>query len=78
VSVLEQLGGHGIGRTIHEPPSVPNVPDPADATRLHSGLVITIEPILGAGGAGIRGAATAGLCGPPTVRSPRTSSTRSW
>ena len=54
VSVLEELGGHGIGRTIHEPPSVPNVPDPGDTTRLHSGLVITIEPILGAGGAGIR------------------------
>jgi methionyl aminopeptidase len=30
------------------------VPDPDDPTRLHSGLVITIEPILGAGGAGIR------------------------
>jgi len=54
VSVLEDLGGHGIGRTIHEQPSVPNVPDPDDATRLHSGLVITVEPILGAGGAGIR------------------------
>ena len=50
VSVLHELGGHGIGRTIHEPPSVPNVPDPDDPARLHSGLVITIEPILGAGG----------------------------
>ncbi len=48
VSVLHELGGHGIGRTIHEPPSVPNVPDPSDPARLHSGLVITIEPILGA------------------------------
>jgi methionyl aminopeptidase len=54
VSVLEDLGGHGIGRTIHEAPSVPNVPDPGDPTRLHAGLVITVEPILGAGGAGIR------------------------
>jgi methionyl aminopeptidase len=54
VSVLEELGGHGIGRTIHEPPSVPNFPDPADPARLHAGLVITIEPILGAGGPGIR------------------------
>jgi methionyl aminopeptidase len=50
VAVLEELGGHGIGRTIHEEPSVPNTPDPADPTLLHSGLVITIEPILGAGG----------------------------
>jgi methionyl aminopeptidase len=54
VSVLAALGGHGIGRTIHEEPSVPNIPDPHDATRLHAGLVITIEPILGAGGPGIR------------------------
>jgi methionyl aminopeptidase len=54
VSVLHELGGHGIGRTIHEPPSVPNVPDPSDPARLHAGLVITIEPILGAGGTAIR------------------------
>jgi methionyl aminopeptidase len=50
VSVLDGLGGHGIGRTIHEEPSVPNAPDLADDTVLQSGMVITIEPILGAGG----------------------------
>ena len=33
VAVLEELGGHGIGRTIHEPPSVPNSPDPHDPAR---------------------------------------------
>jgi methionyl aminopeptidase len=54
VAVLEGLGGHGIGRTIHEEPSVPNTPDPDDPTLLHEGLVITIEPILGAGGPEIR------------------------
>jgi methionyl aminopeptidase len=48
--VLEGLGGHGIGRTIHEEPSVPNSPDLADDSVLSAGLVITIEPILGAGG----------------------------
>ncbi len=52
VSPLEDLGGHGIGRTIHEAPSVPNTPSD-DPARLHAGLVITIEPILGAGGPGI-------------------------
>ena len=51
MSVLEDLGGHGIGRTIHEPPSVPNTPDPSDSSQLHEGLVITVEPILGADGA---------------------------
>jgi methionyl aminopeptidase len=53
VSPLEDLGGHGIGRTIHEEPSVPNTPGD-DPALLHAGLVITIEPILGAGGPGIR------------------------
>jgi methionyl aminopeptidase len=54
VSPLEELGGHGIGRTIHEEPSVPNTPDASSTARLHEGLVITVEPILGAGGSGIR------------------------
>jgi methionyl aminopeptidase len=46
--VLPQLGGHGIGRTIHEPPSVPNHYVASDATILTEGLVITIEPIISA------------------------------
>ena len=48
-SVIRELGGHGIGRTIHEEPRVPNFADP-DATRiLTEGLVITVEPIIAAG-----------------------------
>ncbi|MDR3699277.1 MAG: type I methionyl aminopeptidase [Candidatus Sulfopaludibacter sp.] len=48
-SVMRDLCGHGVGRTIHEPPSVPNYPDPRYRTRLTEGLVITIEPIISAG-----------------------------
>ena len=48
-SVMRDLCGHGVGRTIHEPPSVPNYPDPRYRTRLTEGLVITIEPIIAAG-----------------------------
>jgi len=48
-SVIRELGGHGIGRTIHEEPSVPNFPDPAANQILTAGLVITIEPIIAAG-----------------------------
>jgi methionyl aminopeptidase len=44
--VLRDLCGHGVGRTIHEAPSVPNYHDPRYKTRLTEGLVITIEPIL--------------------------------
>jgi methionyl aminopeptidase len=47
--VVRPLTGHGIGRTIHEQPLVPNYDDPADDTRLTAGLVITIEPIIAMG-----------------------------
>jgi methionyl aminopeptidase len=44
--VIRDLCGHGIGRTIHEKPSVPNWPDPAASDVLSEGLVITVEPII--------------------------------
>ena len=48
-AVIRELCGHGVGRTIHEPPSVPNYHDPRFRARLTEGLVITIEPIVSAG-----------------------------
>lgn len=45
-SVVRELGGHGVGRTIHEEPSVPNWSDPMARDILTEGLVITVEPIL--------------------------------
>jgi methionyl aminopeptidase len=48
-SVIRDLGGHGIGRTIHEEPRVPNYPDPEATDLLTEGLVITVEPIIAAG-----------------------------
>jgi methionyl aminopeptidase len=48
-SVVRELGGHGIGRTIHEPPSVPNYEDWTARQRLSAGLVITVEPIIAVG-----------------------------
>lgn len=48
-SVCAELTGHGIGRRIHEPPTVANVFDPAATAPLTEGLVITIEPIVAAG-----------------------------
>jgi methionyl aminopeptidase len=44
--VVRELGGHGIGRTIHERPNVPNFDDPSAKTILTEGLVITVEPII--------------------------------
>jgi methionyl aminopeptidase len=48
-SVVRGLDGHGIGRTIHEPPSVPNYFDPRQTDVLSDNLVLTIEPIICAG-----------------------------
>lgn len=48
-SVIRDLAGHGIGRTIHEEPRVPNYADPRSREILTEGLVITVEPIIAAG-----------------------------
>jgi methionyl aminopeptidase len=48
-SVVRELGGHGIGRTIHEPPHVPNYADPHAQQIMSEGLVITVEPIISSG-----------------------------
>jgi methionyl aminopeptidase len=48
-SVIRELGGHGIGRTIHEEPRIPNYADPQARQILTEGLVITVEPIIAAG-----------------------------
>ncbi len=47
--VMRAFGGHGVGRTIHEAPAVPNYADPSCRQPLTEGLVITIEPIISAG-----------------------------
>jgi methionyl aminopeptidase len=48
-SIMPELGGHGVGRTIHEHPSVPNFYDRSSRTKLSNGLVIAVEPIVAAG-----------------------------
>jgi methionyl aminopeptidase len=47
--VVHNLGGHGVGRNIHEQPHVPNVFDRRNNLRLWEGLVLTIEPFLTTG-----------------------------
>jgi methionyl aminopeptidase len=53
-SLCDGLMGHGIGRRIHEPPDVPNQFEPDLSQPLGEGLVITIEPLVAAGGRGVR------------------------
>jgi methionyl aminopeptidase len=52
--VIPELGGHGIGRTLHEPPSVPNYFDKSNTGRLTRGLVVTVEPIITTGRGRVR------------------------
>ena len=49
-TVYPELHGHGVGRTMHEPPAVPNVFVAQLRQPLGEGLVLAIEPMLGLGG----------------------------
>jgi methionyl aminopeptidase len=48
-TVLPELSGHGVGKTFHEGPTIPNYYDRRLKTPLREGLVVTIEPIISAG-----------------------------
>jgi methionyl aminopeptidase len=47
-SVLREVAGHGVGRTIHEPPDVLNYFNPHQRDRLVEGMVVAVEPIIAA------------------------------
>lgn len=48
--LLEDHGGHGIGRTMHEDPHVPNEGKSGRGMKLRAGLVLALEPMLIADG----------------------------
>ncbi|HEY2207242.1 MAG TPA: type I methionyl aminopeptidase [Pseudonocardia sp.] len=48
------LGGHGIGRRMHEPPHLANDGRPGRGLTLRPGLVLAVEPMLLRGGPGTR------------------------
>lgn len=47
--VVRELTGHGLGKTIHEEPSVPNFGRPRRGPQLRSGMVLAIEPMINMG-----------------------------
>jgi methionyl aminopeptidase len=49
-SVVRDFVGHGIGRSLHEDPQVPNFGKPGRGPKLEVGMVIAIEPMVVAGG----------------------------
>jgi methionyl aminopeptidase len=48
-AVVRELCGHGLGRSIHEEPQVPNYYEPRQKERLTEGLVIAVEPMIAIG-----------------------------
>lgn len=53
-SIVREYVGHGIGASLHEAPEVPNYGQPGHGPRLIKGMTLAIEPMVNAGGAGIR------------------------
>ncbi len=53
-SVVRQFVGHGIGRSMHETPQIPNYGKPGRGPRLLAGMVFAIEPMVNVGSASVR------------------------
>ncbi|MDO8572906.1 MAG: type I methionyl aminopeptidase [bacterium] len=48
-SIVEELGGHGIGTEVHEEPHIPNYGKPGEGIELKAGMTIAIEPVVNEG-----------------------------
>ncbi len=54
LSIVRTLVGHGIGRSMHEDPQVPNYGTPETGLPLEEGMVLAVEPMVTAGRHGVR------------------------
>ena len=53
-SIVRSLVGHGIGRSMHEDPQIPNYGSPGTGVPLEEGMVLAIEPMVTAGRHAVR------------------------
>jgi methionyl aminopeptidase len=53
-SVVRDLGGHGIGRAMHQPPTVLHFGQRGTGFRLREGMAITVEPMINLGRPDVR------------------------
>ncbi len=53
-SIVRELVGHGVGRTMHEDPNVPNYGKAGTGARLRPGMTIAIEPMVNEGSAKVK------------------------
>jgi methionyl aminopeptidase len=49
-SVVRSLVGHGVGRSMHEDPQIPNYGQPGRGPQLAEGMTFAIEPMINVGG----------------------------
>ena len=54
LAVVKSLVGHGVGRSMHEDPQVPNYGPPGRGPKLEEGMVLAIEPMVNAGSDPVR------------------------
>ena len=52
--VVREFVGHGIGKSMHEDPQVPNYGAPGKGPRLKAGMVLAIEPMINMGSAEVK------------------------
>ena len=52
-SVVRELVGHGVGKSLHEAPEVPNYGKRGQGVKLKEGMVLAIEPMINFGKKGI-------------------------
>ena len=53
-SVVKTLVGHGVGRSMHEEPQIPNYGEAGRGPELAPGMTLAIEPMITAGGSAVR------------------------
>lgn len=53
-SVVRELVGHGVGKRLHEEPSVPNFGEEGKGPKIQNGMTLAIEPMVNAGGWEVR------------------------
>ena len=54
LEVVREFVGHGVGRSMHEPPQVPHFGPPGHGPLLKPGMCLAIEPQVNLGGRGVR------------------------
>ncbi len=54
LTIVREFVGHGIGRSMHEDPQIPNFGKPGRGPILKAGMTLAIEPMVNIGGAKVK------------------------